>query len=185
MLIAKLALCTAILAAADGAAPAKPTPQAKPAQTAQPKETAKPKEAAKPTEAAKPEQSAQPKEAAKSKEPARPSEDELFPVERAIIEQTNSHRARYGLPPLEVDVGLVKSARAHAIWMTTYQTLQHTGQPVAENIAMGQRDQYEVLNSWMGSSGHRANILNGAFRRIGVAAYQGGRGTIFWCQQFR
>jgi uncharacterized protein YkwD len=110
---------------------------------------------------------------------------ELTATERSIVEQTNAERARYGLPPLEVDVELVKSARSHAIWMTTYQTLQHTRQPVAENIAMGQRDTQDVLGSWMRSSGHRANILNGAFRKIGVAAYRIGEGTIFWCQQFR
>jgi len=215
MLFVKLAISAAILLGADGTKPAKPTDPAKatppaklsesakpkqpaqPQQTPKPKETAKPqaaakpsatakpKEATKPQQAAKPKETAKPQETAKPKEPAKPNENELFPVEQAIIEQTNAERARYGLPPLEVDLELIKSARAHAIWMTTYQTLQHTRQPVAENIAMGQRDQYEVLNTWMRSPGHRANILNGAFRRIGVAAYQGVHGTIFWCQQFR
>jgi uncharacterized protein YkwD len=197
MLIAKLACCVAVLWAADGTTPAKPKDAAKPTQaakpndssksnqTSQPKQAAKPKETVKPQQAAKPKEAAKPQEAAKAKEPAKPNENDLFPVERAIIEQTNAERARYGLPPLEVDLELVKSARAHTIWMTTYQTLQHARQPVAENIAMGQRDQYEVLNTWMRSPGHRANILNGAFRRIGVAAYRVGEGTIFWCQQFR
>ncbi len=209
MLCVKLALCVAILWAADGTTPDKATDPAKPAaprkvtapaKTTQPvqpqqtskgkeatkgEQTAKPKETPKAKEAAKPQQTAKPKEAAKPKEPAKPNENELFPVEHAIIEQTNAQRAQYGLPPLEVDLELVKSARAHAIWMTTYQTLQHARQPVAENIAMGQQDQYEVLNTWMRSPGHRANILNGAFRRIGVAAYRIGEGRIFWCQQFR
>jgi uncharacterized protein YkwD len=36
----------------------------------------------------------------------------------------------------------------------------------------------------MNSSGHRANILNPGYRRIGVAAYATPEGTIFWCQQF-
>ena len=94
-------------------------------------------------------------------------------------------RARYGLPPLEVDDRLMESARAHATWMTLNQTMQHTRQPVAENIAMGQRDSQEVVQCWMNSSGHRANILNGGHRRIGVAAYRTIQGTIFWCQQFR
>ena len=55
---------------------------------------------------------------------------------------------------------------------------------MAENIAMGQRTSNEVLNSWMNSSGHRANILNRSYRRIGVAAYTTPQGTIYWCQQF-
>jgi uncharacterized protein YkwD len=108
----------------------------------------------------------------------------LHPIEQAILAATNAQRAAYGLPALAMDRDLIKSARAHAIWMTTYHTLQHTSHPVAENIAMGQRDCTEVMYSWMGSSGHRANILNPGYRRIGVAAYVGPSGTIFWCQQF-
>jgi uncharacterized protein YkwD len=56
---------------------------------------------------------------------------------------------------------------------------------VAENIAMGQPHSSDVVRSWMNSSGHRANILNGGHLRIGVAAYRTDNGTIFWCQQFR
>ena len=47
----------------------------------------------------------------------------------------------------------------------------HTRRPLAENIAMGQSHSSEAVGSWMGSSGHRANILNPAHRHIGVAAY--------------
>lgn len=109
----------------------------------------------------------------------------LIAVEKSVVEATNAQRAQYGLPPLEVDDELMKTARDHCAWMTNYQTLQHTGLPVAENIAMGQQSTEHVLGAWMGSPGHRANILNGAFRRIGVAAYRTPGGVIFWCQQFR
>jgi uncharacterized protein YkwD len=108
----------------------------------------------------------------------------LFPVEARIIEKTNSQRARYGLPPLVVDPALVKSARKHAFWMTSNYSMTHTTAPVGENIAMGQTTSGEVLNAWMNSSGHRANILNRGYTRIGVAAYMTKSGTIFWCQQF-
>ena len=110
---------------------------------------------------------------------------ELVPVEENIIHYTNHHRQRYGLPPLEIDPGLLESARKHATWMTQYRTLQHTRAGVAENIAMGQRNSEEAVRDWMNSSGHRANILNRRHRRIGVAAYQMPGGRIFWCQQFR
>jgi len=79
----------------------------------------------------------------------------------------------------------MKSARDHCAWMTNNQAFRHTSQPVAENIAMGQQSPEDVLGSWMRSSGHRANILNGSHRRIGVAAYRTGHGVIYWCQQFR
>jgi uncharacterized protein YkwD len=108
---------------------------------------------------------------------------ELLPIEQNIVSYTNFERARYGLPALEVDAGLMQSARQHATWMTLNQCLVHTNQPVAENIAMGQPNSQEVLASWMGSPGHRANILGG-YGHIGVAAYRTEAGTIFWCQQF-
>lgn len=109
---------------------------------------------------------------------------ELHTVERKIIERTNAERSRHGLSPLKVDEKLIKSARAHTAWMVHRRMLRHTSQSVAENIAMGQRNTHEVLRSWMGSPGHRANILNRSYRRIGVAAYVARDGTIYWCQQF-
>ncbi len=108
----------------------------------------------------------------------------LLEIEKSIIHFTNLERARYGLPELQVDRNLMDSARRHATWMTRSRRLQHTSQPVAENIAMGQPDSQSVLRSWMNSPGHRANILNRSYRRIGVAAYQTDEGRIFWCQQF-
>lgn len=109
---------------------------------------------------------------------------ELRQIEVNIVNYTNQERKRHGLPPLEIDKNLVKSARQHAIWMTRNRALQHTRQSVAENIAVGQRNSLEVVRAWMNSSGHRANILSGGHRRIGVAAYRTENGTIYWCQQF-
>jgi uncharacterized protein YkwD len=109
---------------------------------------------------------------------------QLHPVEEQIIAATNAERARYGLPGFAMDPGLMESARRHAAWMTNYRSMVHSGQNVAENIAMGQPSAQWVLQTWMNSSGHRANILNPGHRRIGVAAYQTPEGTIFWCQQF-
>lgn len=113
-----------------------------------------------------------------------PEKFKLHPIEQMIIDATNAQRAVYGLAPLAVDRDLIKSARAHAIWMTQNHTLQHTSQPVAENIAMGQPDCPAAIAAWMSSPGHRANILNPSYRRMGAAAYQMPGGTIFWCQQF-
>lgn len=113
-----------------------------------------------------------------------PDEQGLIPIERNLLQYTNVERARYGLPALEVDPNLLRSARNHATWMTQNQVLQHTRLPVAENIAMGQQSSHEAVRSWMNSPGHRANILSRSYRRIGVAAYRTHGGTIFWCQQF-
>ncbi|MGF7015428.1 uncharacterized protein YkwD [Ornithinibacillus bavariensis] len=48
-----------------------------------------------------------------------------------------------------------------------------------ENIAKGQKSPQEVMNAWMNSSGHRANILNPNFDSIGVGYYNG-----VWVQEF-
>ncbi len=110
---------------------------------------------------------------------------DLIPVERDLVDRTNAERARFGLAALEIDPELMQSARAHCTWMTLHHSLQHTRQPVAENIAMGQPSGEEAMRSWMSSLGHRANILNPHHRRLGVAAYRTANGTVFWCQQFR
>ena len=51
-----------------------------------------------------------------------------------------------------------------------------------ENIANGQRTAAEVMNSWMNSSGHRANILNSAYNQIGVGVAKNKNGNLFWTQ---
>lgn len=119
-------------------------------------------------------------------QPAQPEAPkvELIAIEQNIIDYTNAERARYGLPALQVDANLMNTARQHTEWMTLNQSMVHSNYAVAENIAMGQPDSQQVVQSWMNSSGHRANILNGSHRRIGVAAYRTPAGTIFWCQQF-
>ncbi len=50
-----------------------------------------------------------------------------------------------------------------------------------ENIAQGQRSPQEVVQAWMDSPGHRANILNGSFTHIGVGYVKTGN---YWTQQF-
>ncbi|HEY2841933.1 MAG TPA: CAP domain-containing protein [Pirellulales bacterium] len=104
--------------------------------------------------------------------------------EHQVIERTNVQRKQHGLKPLQVDLRLVRSARRHTAWMTRNQNLQHTTAPVGENIAMGQRSSGEVVTAWMNSPGHRQNILNSGYRKIGVAAYTSKDGSVYWCQQF-
>jgi len=108
----------------------------------------------------------------------------LLPIERNIIALTNAERKKRGLPELSVDHKLMKSARRHCAWMTRTKNLVHTKAQVAENIAMGQQDSREAVQDWMTSRGHRANILNRRYKKIGAAAYRTPQGRIFWCQQF-
>lgn len=116
--------------------------------------------------------------------PAKPAAFELFAVERDILRYTNHERARRGLPALTADESLVRSARRHALWMSSRRRLQHASTASAENIAQGQSNAREAISSWMHSAGHRANILSYRWSRIGVAAYVAANGQIYWCQQF-
>ena len=54
-----------------------------------------------------------------------------------------------------------------------------------ENIAMGYATPEAVMNGWMNSSGHRANILNKNFKYIGVGNLQNSSGAQYWVQLFK
>ena len=109
----------------------------------------------------------------------------VHPVEAKIVERTNHERVRRGLRPLILDLRLMRTARRHNGWMARSGAFQHGNYPVAENIAMGQQNSAQAMNSWMNSSGHRANILNASYNKIGVSAYRSSNGAIYWTQQFQ
>jgi uncharacterized protein YkwD len=55
---------------------------------------------------------------------------------------------------------------------------------VAENIAAGQTSAAQVVEGWMNSPGHRANILDGELTQIGVGHATGGEYGTYWTQVF-
>jgi len=120
-------------------------------------------------------------------------------LESRVVELVNNERARIGLSPLAVNWELARVARYKSEDMNRNNYLNHQsptyGSPfdmlrnfgirfsaAAENIARGQRTAESVMNSWMNSSGHRANILNGNFTQIGVG--YASNGTPYWTQMF-
>ncbi len=189
---------TAMFCAAEPAVQSQPAsvPQAV-SQTQPPKSTeAKNTQPQPPKTATAPEKKSDPQVRVANRLPTDPSQTEpkseqkteqkleLLAIEQSIVDYTNAERARYGRPAFVVDANLMATARQHCTWMTTYRQMVHTNIGVAENIAMGQPSSQDVVRTWMNSSGHRANILNGGHRRIGVAAFRTPEGTIYWCQQF-
>ncbi len=117
--------------------------------------------------------------------------------ERAI---TNAERTGAGLGPLECDPGMGRAARLHAQDMCANNYFSHTSQDGrrfsdrmtaegvtfragGENIARGQQTPQSVHNAWMNSPGHRRNILNDAYGRIGVGYVECG-GRPLWVQVF-
>ena len=70
------------------------------------------------------------------------------------------------------------------VYGTSYQMMKSFGityRSAGENIAMGQRTPQAVVNAWMNSAGHRKNILNPSFTRIGVGYVASGN---YWTQMF-
>lgn len=122
-----------------------------------------------------------------------------------IILLTNSERIAAGLPPLAFNATLAAIAEAKAKDMIAKQYFAHvspTGttitdlaleynyqyRNIGENLALGDfEDSKDVVNGWMNSPGHRANILNTDFTEIGVAAIMGnynGRSVWYSVQEF-
>ena len=55
---------------------------------------------------------------------------------------------------------------------------------VGENIAWGQKSEKEVVKSWMNSRGHRKNILNNQYEKVGFGLQKDSKGRIYWCAVF-
>ncbi|NUO34982.1 MAG: CAP domain-containing protein [Dermatophilaceae bacterium] len=122
-------------------------------------------------------------------------------VARAVVSIVNAERARAGCAPVTVHVLLARAAQDHSDDMAARAYFSHTspdgrtfaqriraagwaGGALAENIAAGQADAVAVMRDWMGSAGHRATILNCAYRNIGVGYATGGPYGTYWTQAF-
>lgn len=118
--------------------------------------------------------------------------------EAEVVRLVNEIRADYGLSELTLNEELSAVARLKSEDMRDKHYFSHNsptyGSPfdmmkrfgisyrtAGENIAMGQRTPQEVVNGWMNSEGHRANILNASFTQIGVGYADGGN---YWTQMF-
>ena len=115
-----------------------------------------------------------------------------------VVALVNAERAKQGLSALKVDAKVQQAALVRA--QESAQSFSHTRpngssfstalteagvsfRRSGENIAYGQSTPQQVMNAWMNSSGHRANILNENFTTIGVG-YTVINGTAYWAQLF-
>jgi uncharacterized YkwD family protein/spore coat assembly protein SafA len=127
--------------------------------------------------------------------------DNVKSIENEVVRLTNQQRAKYGLPALQIDWQLARVARYKSVDMRDKNYFSHNsptyGSPftmmknfgisyrtAAENIAAGQRTPQEVVNAWMNSPGHRANILKRDVTHIGVGYARGGSYGHYWTQMF-
>ena len=118
--------------------------------------------------------------------------------EQQVIDLINQIRAQNGLGQLTANWELSRVARYKSQDMHDNKYFSHTspvyGSPfdmiksfgisyrtAGENIAQGYATPQAVVNAWMNSSGHRANILNASYTQIGVGYVSDGN---YWTQMF-
>ncbi|MBL1084010.1 CAP domain-containing protein [Streptomyces actinomycinicus] len=119
-------------------------------------------------------------------------------VTARIVQLVNAERAKAQCRPLTVNPELTKAAQAHSADMSAHRNMSHTGSDgsspgdritgagytwssYGENVAYGYTTAEQVMDAWMSSPGHRANILNCGFKEIGVGLAQPGS---YWTQDF-
>lgn len=124
-----------------------------------------------------------------------------YAIELRVFELVNEERAKEGLPPYEYHLKMGEIARFKSEDMGLNNYFDHTS-PIhggqrelfqmfsqgysarGENIARGYTTAERVMTGWMGSTPHRANILDNRFTHIGVGYYVTAAGTAYWTQTF-
>ena len=109
----------------------------------------------------------------------------------------NQQRAANGLGPLLSDPTLDYAAQVWAQYLADNGLFQHSSADwrsamisgggwtfSGENIAAGHTSASQVMNAWMNSSGHRANILNSSYVGVGIGYVKGGPYGHYWVQIF-
>ncbi len=128
----------------------------------------------------------------------------LAAAEARVVALHDRARAEVGLPPLVVLPVLADTARDWSRTMAATGVVQHQSEAAgypsyattscdptglawtwcAENVAAGQPDADGVHAAWMGSTGHRANVLRPEATAVGVGAWRGADGRIHWTARY-
>ncbi|MFD3937126.1 CAP domain-containing protein, partial [Streptomyces sp. NPDC058618] len=179
---------------ASASAPESSSPSPSPSASASAAPSTAPSPSASPTPQRSRSSAPAPKPSAPAPAPAPPG------VAGQVVALVNKERATAGCGPLKEDPQLRAAAQGHSDDMAKRDFFSHTSPDGAdpgkrttaagyrwstygENIAKGQQTAQSVMDSWMNSSGHRANILNCSFKDIGVGIHQGAGGP-WWTQNF-
>jgi uncharacterized protein YkwD len=121
--------------------------------------------------------------------------------DQKILNLVNQERAKVGADPLKINAQLDQAADLHTQDQANLNTSSHTGSngsgmvdriqdtgyeysTIGENVAAGYVDAEAVVDGWMGSDDHRANILNPSFEDLGVGYSVSDDGTAYWTQDF-
>ncbi|MFU8871150.1 CAP domain-containing protein [Micromonospora sp. SL4-19] len=116
-----------------------------------------------------------------------------------VVDLVNQERAKAGCKALTIDDKLMLAAQRHSQDQADHRTMTHDGsdgsdagerldrvgytwRAYGENVAWNQKTPAAVMDAWMNSSGHRANILNCSFTEIGVGVARSN--GPYWTQDF-
>ena len=109
-----------------------------------------------------------------------------------VLELVNKERKKAGADPLVMDQGLLETAMKRGAETVIYWShTRPSGQScfsadssmAGENIALGNSTAESVMESWMNSPGHKANILGSGYKSIGIGCVKC-NGGYFWVQCF-
>lgn len=117
-----------------------------------------------------------------------------------FLELVNDHRVSIGRRPLIHHEDMGKIAETHSKNMaagtvafghdgfgarcSSARSALGGGNWCAENVAYGQKTPQAAFNSWMNSSGHRANIESSRATHMGFGYAKNSKGTYYWTQLF-
>lgn len=130
-----------------------------------------------------------------------PYDNKTYEYIAEVVRLCNIERAEAGLSPLTLDPTLTKATMIRADELTElfshtrpdgnscFTALEEVGadyMTAGENIACGYVSPKDVVDGWMSSEGHRANILNEKFTKIGVGYVYSSSGIYrhYWVQMF-
>lgn len=129
----------------------------------------------------------------------KPELDNQDSFSKQVLKLVNIERKKEGIHQLKLSNELNSISILKSQDMNDYGYFSHTspnyGSPfdllraenvkyntAGENIALGQRTPKQVVSAWMNSPGHRRNILNPAFNKMGIGVYFGN--SVYWTQIF-
>lgn len=135
--------------------------------------------------------------------PGYPESSAFGATESRIFDLINAQRRQAGLAPLVYNAQLDQMAKIQSVQMAEVQKMAHVlpeaelptltdrarrvGYPygrIAENVALGYPTAESVVEGWMTSKGHRANILNRDVVETGIGIARSRAGGLYYCQVF-
>lgn len=132
--------------------------------------------------------------------PAQAAAPTFAQLQTDVFNLTNAYRVRNGCAAVRLDAKLGAAARNQSAYMAQTGNFSHIGSggstfvarvkaagysaPLAENIAWGYRDGASVMNAWINSPLHKANLLNCKAKALGVGVVYASNGNPYYTQEF-